>query len=236
MRRTLAVGGVLIALAASGAACGSGSTSSSGRTTAPTTVPPPPPSTTGSPVTPTTVPTPPVAVWPWSTGTTRYATPEGAARGFATDFLHMVAPVVGGFRQGDARSGEVPVRPTTTGPETTVLVRQLGPDDSWWVLGAATAAIDLTAPTWNAAISSPVTLTGTSVAFEGTVRTQVRQDGMTTPLGEGFVTGGSTSMGPFRGTLAFSRPSAAYGAVVLTIISAENGAVSAASVVRVRFG
>ena len=120
--------------------------------------------------------------------------------GFATDYLHMVNPVVGQFQQGDSRSGEVPVQPSTTGPVTTVLVRQMGSDNSWWVLGAGTAAINLTAPTWNALITSPVTLQGTSMAFEGTVQTQVREDDNSKPLGQGYVTGGTSTMGPFRGS------------------------------------
>ncbi len=175
-------------------------------------------------------------MWPTTASSTRYQTPEAAAQGFATDYLHMVNPVVSPFQQGDARSGEVPVQPSATGSVTTVLVRKLGPDNSWWVLGAGTAAINLTEPAWNAAISSPVTLKGTSVAFEGTVRTQVREDDNNKPLGEGFVTGGSTGMGPFDGTLAFTKPTAKYGAVVLDTISAENGMVMEAMVVRVRLG
>lgn len=176
------------------------------------------------------------AVWPTAAGTTRYRTPESAAQGSAADYLHMTDPVTDGFQQGDARSGEVPVQPDSTGPVTTVLVRQLGSDQSWWVLGAGTASINLSAPTWNARISSPVTLAGTSVAYEGTVQTQVRQDDATKPLGEGVVTGGSTAKGPFRGTLAFTKPTTTYGAVVLYTTSAANGAVMEASVTRVAFG
>ncbi len=175
-------------------------------------------------------------MWPTTASSTRYQSPGEAAQGFAIDYLHMVNPVISQFRQGDARSGEVPVRPSATGPVTTVLVRKLAPDNSWWVLGAGTAAINLTGPVWNASISSPVVLKGTSMAFEGTVQTQVREDDNTKPLGEGFVTGGSAAMGPFDGTLAFTKPTAKYGAVVLETISAENGTVMEAMVVRVQFG
>jgi hypothetical protein len=175
-------------------------------------------------------------VWPTAASTTRYRTPESAAQGFATDYLHMTNPVINGFQQGDARSGEVPVQPNSTGPVTTVLVRQLGSDNSWWILGAGTASINLSAPVWNARLSSPVTLTGTSVAYEGTVQTQVRQDDTTKPLGEGYVTGGSTAMGPFSGSLAFTKPTTKYGAVVLFTISAKDGSVIEASVIRVQFG
>lgn len=156
--------------------------------------------------------------------------------GFAIDYLHMVNPVIGQFQQGDARSGEVPVQPSITGPVTTVLVRELGTDNSWWVLGAGTAAIALSEPVWNASITSPVTLTGTSMAYEGTVQTQVREDDNSKPLGQGYVTGGSTAMGPFSGSLAFTKARATYGAVVLDTTSAETGTVMEASVIRVQFG
>ena len=186
----------------------------------------------------TTAPEPPTwtAVWPTAASSTRYRTPQAAAVGFATDYLHMVNPVISSFQRGDARSGEVPVRPSTTGPVTTVLVRELGSDNSWWVLGAGTAAINLTDPVWNAPIASPVTLKGSSMAYEGTVQTQVREDDNNKALGQGYVTGGSTSMGPFSGSLAFTRATTKYGAVVLYTTSAENGAVLEAMVVRVRFG
>jgi len=156
--------------------------------------------------------------------------------GFATDYLHMVNPVIGQFRLGDFRSGEMPVQPSTTGPETTVLMRQLDSDNSWWVLGAATAAISLTEPVWNASITSPVTLKGTAMAYEGTVQTQVREDDNSGPLGEGYVTGRGDAMGPFNASLAFSKATSKYGAVVLFTISAKDGSVMEASVIRVQFG
>ena len=222
--RRLGVAAVFVVLAVGAFGCGNNAP------TSPTT------STTAasSPTSPQAATWP--AVWPTSASSTRYRTPEAAAMGFAVDYLHMVNPVVGGFQQGDSRSGEVPVQPNPTGPVTTVLVRELGSDNSWWVLGAGTAAIALTEPTWNASISSPVTLKGSAMAYEGTVQTQVREDDNNKPIGEGYVTGGTDAMGQFSGSLAFKKATARYGAVVLSVTSAENGAVMEASVIRVRFG
>jgi hypothetical protein len=175
------------------------------------------------------------AVWPAAGSTTRYATPVAAAKGFATDFVGFVDPVVGEFRAGDSRSGEVPVKAGATGPETTVLVRQLGTDGSWWVLGSSTPNIQVTAPAALATISSPVALHGTSTAFEATVDVEVREDGGAQPLGKGFVMGGANGqMGAFDGSLAFTPPTATAGAVVFTTSSAETGHVAEATVVRVR--
>lgn len=176
------------------------------------------------------------AVWPTPAGTTRYATPVAAVMGFAIQYLHMNGPTTGSFRQGDSRLGEVPVQPSSRGPITTVLVRQLDSGGTWWVLGAATPGITLAAPTWNTAISSPLTVAGMSTAFEGTVQVQVRADAAAMPVGTGLVTGGSTSMGPFRGSVVFTRPVVGSGAVVLYTTSAEDGSVREASVVWVRFG
>ena len=156
------------------------------------------------------------------------------ARGFATDFVGFTAPIVGEFRQGDSRSGEVPVQAKADSPVTTVLVRKLG--ESWWVLGASTPNILLTAPAASQTISSPVTLRGTSTAFEATVNVQVGEDGNITPLGKGFVMGGANGeMGPFDATLAFTPPTATAGSVMLSTLSAEDGRVVEATVVRVKF-
>jgi len=176
------------------------------------------------------------AVFPAATGTTRYTDPIAAANGFATTYVGFVDPFVGTFRQGDARSGEVDVQPFADGPVTTVFVRQLGPDDSWWVIGAATANIAASEPAALASITSPVTLAGTSTAFEGTVQVQVRVDGRAEPLATGFVTGGANGeIGPFQSTLAFPPPGAGAGSVVFFTVSAENGSILEAAVVRVRF-
>ena len=224
MTRRLVVAAMLGLLPVTGVACGSSSSPSSTTTTRSATA------TTSSGSATST------AVWPTTASSTRYQTPEAAAQGFVTDYLHMVKPVIGHFQQGDTRSGEVPVQPGATGPVTTVLVRALGSDNSWWVLGAGTADISLTDPAWNDSITSPVTLKGTAIANEGTVQTQVREDDNTKPLGEGSVTVGSTAMAPFSGSLAFSKAGTQYGAVLLYTTSAENGAVMEASVIRVQFG
>ena len=153
------------------------------------------------------------------------------------DYLQFVDPIVGQFRQGDARSGEVPIRAaaegTSLGPVTTVIVRQI--DGSWWVLGAATPNIALTQPATLATINSPVRLRGTSTAFEATVNVSIRQDDATKPLVESTLMGGSNGqMGPFDASFTFAPPTSSYGAIVLTTISSASGHVADATVIRVR--
>lgn len=175
------------------------------------------------------------AVWPTASGPV-YTTPVAAARGFAVDFVGFTSPVVGTFRQGDARSGEVDVRAKANGPVTTVFVRQLGSGGRWFVLGSATPNINVTRPEALAKVTSPVRVQGTSTAFEANVSVQVRQDGTREPIGTGFVMGGSMGqMAPFDGTVSFRRPTAKAGAVLLLTHSAEDGRVWEASTVRVSF-
>jgi hypothetical protein len=210
----------------------------------------PPPTMTAEPTTSSTEPatqlptthTPPgpvdasTAVFPDAAGSVRFDSPVDIARAFAVDFVGFTDPIVGEFVQGDARSGEVEVRPVADGPATTVFVRQLAPGTSWWVLGAATADITVDVPGAGEEVSSPLTVQGSALAFEGNVGVEVRQDGQREPLGTGFVTGGGDVARPFTGEISFSSPASEYGAVVFLTHSAQDGRVWEAAVVRVRFG
>ncbi len=119
---------------------------------------------------------------------------------------------------------------------TTVLVRLLGTDGSWWVLGAGTPNIKITEPAALTSIATPVRLRGTSTAFEATVQVSIRQDDATKPLAETFVMGGANgTMGPFDAKVAFTAPTAHTGAVVMYTVSSADGHVSEASVIRVTF-
>ena len=164
-------------------------------------------------------------LWPFPGSTTSFATPVEAARSFATAFLRFEDPVVEPFQQGDARSGEVPIRPTRQGPVTTILVRQVGPGDDWSVLGAVTANIDVTAPAAGDEIASPVQVAGRAVAFEGTVQVEVRELGELGAIGAGFVTGAGDRMLAFSGSVDFDTPGGPHGALVFFTESAENGQV-----------
>ena len=102
-----------------------------------------PATTSSSATSTTTTAVSSTAVWP-PAGTAPIDDPKVAATAFATEYLGMSAPVVGELQQGDSRSGEIEVRPRSDGPVTTILLRMLGSDTSWSVLGAATADIELT--------------------------------------------------------------------------------------------
>lgn len=175
------------------------------------------------------------AVWPWFTSATRYTDPAAAAQGFAEDFVGFEDPVVGEFQQGDSRSGEVEVRPVPDGPVTTVLVRQLGDDGTWWVLGSVTENIVVEEPLVPCFIESPLTVKGESLTLEGNVEVQVRADDMAEPLVITPLSGGDTELLPFEGEIVFASPLAGSGSVVFLSRNAADGGVWEASVVRVSF-
>jgi hypothetical protein len=217
--------GIAVVVAACGGTGPAPSTSVPPATTAPSTT-----STSPSTAQPST------AIWPFASTTVRYTSPIAAARGFARTYLGFSNPVVGPFQQGDSRSGEVEVRASPSGVVTTVLVRMLAPGDTWWVLGSVASTLALHSPAALSPISSPVTLTGESTAFEGTINLELRQDGTLTPLATATTQGGSKGqMGPFTATVSFPSPVAGAGAIVVRTISAEDGATEAASTVRIAY-
>jgi hypothetical protein len=81
------------------------------------------------------------AIWPLADTSTRFDDPVAVATSFAVDYLGFTDPVIGEFRPGDGRSGEVEVRAVDVGPPTRVLVRQLTDDDTWWVVGFSRAGV-----------------------------------------------------------------------------------------------
>lgn len=194
------------------------------------------PSTTG----PTTTSSPleqqeaATVVWP-EPGQGSFDDPVGAATSFAVDLARFTEPVVGPFRAGDSRSGEVEIRSERDGPATTVLVRRLG-DDNWYVIGATTTDIELDTPRAGTSISDPVRLTGKALAFEGTVQVSVFVRGDADPIGEGFVTGsGGGEPGPFADDIDFENPGDGAGVILLYVTSAKDGRVWQALAIPVAF-
>ncbi len=183
----------------------------------------------------TTPPDVSIAVWPTAASAVRPRDPVSAARGFAVEYVGFVDPVVGDFRAGDSRSGEVMIQRNARGPVTTVMVRQLGSDGTWWVLGSYTNNIQIASPPALGRIASPVTLRGMSTAFEAQVAVELREDDTTQPLVQTFVMGANGELGPFVGSLSFATPRASAGALVLFTRSAEDGEIAEASVIRVGF-
>ena len=168
------------------------------------------------------------------------------ARAFLARELGMTEMAAGRFRFTDDRAGEVGFRHKygegrrllpQTGPYAVVVRLQRLPA-GWWVLGVTGRSIQADGPARLERISSPLTVAGKAEVYEGTVSVKVTEDrpGRDLVLGEGFVTGGGTGSGSFRGQIAFRRPTAATGWVILYEDSAAtSGQVLQATMVRVRF-
>jgi hypothetical protein len=185
----------------------------------------PPPAT---PVDPATV------LFPDPYTSQRFEDPVSAGRSFATDVAGMQEPFSSDFQQGDARSGELVIRPMEDGPATTVLVRQMD-DDSWYVLGAMSEEIVLEEPENFATVGDPVEVRGEGRAFEGTIPVRVIAD-QHGVVGEDFVTGGGTELSPFEGEVDLDLPDGAeYGIVLLVTEGGEDFRPWTFTAVRVEF-
>lgn len=177
---------VLIASLVLVGACGSESSGvdTTAETTSATTEPPdtttattaPPDTTAPTTAAPaTTAPAPALeqpAIWP--APDVVFTTPEAAA----ADFLAGVfgdGPMLGEFMAGDSRSGEIEVFASADGvpigeARSLLLLRQLGPDDGWFVLAAASDVATITTPEPMATVpAGPLTVEGVGTGFEATI-------------------------------------------------------------------
>jgi hypothetical protein len=109
------------------------------------------------------------AVWPLADDV--FATPDEAARSFVGN-VFKVPPVFGQYRAGDLRSGEIDVligeSPTVV--RSTLLLRQLGPSDGWFVIGAINPHMTISTPTSASVVPAGiVTVSGLARGFEAQV-------------------------------------------------------------------
>jgi immunoglobulin-like protein involved in spore germination len=182
---------------------------------------------------------------PAPTDTTRRPGPtaEQAAKAAAVGFLRelgMRDPVAASYRSTGPATAEVGVHPGAGigAPDRLITLVQLRRYANGWLATGATAvnAIEVDEPLPFARIQSPVTVSGLSVAHEGTLSVTVTEDrrGPDRVLGRGYVIGGVAELAPFSGPIAFDRPTGDAGWLVF---SGDTGAagIFSATVVRVRF-
>lgn len=113
------------------------------------------------------------AIWP--AADVVFGTPEEAAADFVTEVLG-VPPELSEFQQGDSRSGEIEVFSPGEGDSGTsvvrglLLLRQLGPDDGWFVLAAVNENASITVPESMAEVDAgEVVVEGRARGFEANV-------------------------------------------------------------------
>jgi hypothetical protein len=167
------------------------------------------------------------AIWP--AADVVFTTPEAAAADFVTEVLR-VPPVLGEFQQGDARSGEIEVFSPGEGdaatrvPRGLLFVRQLGPDDGWFVLAAANDNATVTTPEPMAeVVAGPLTVEGTARGFEANVVVTAFVAGdVDAQLDQAITQGGALDL-PEPFTVSIDLSGAAPGDVVTLLVRGGAG-------------
>jgi hypothetical protein len=122
----------------------------------------------------------------------------------------------------------------------TTLVQLHRYTNGWLATGArAVNTIEVDQPLPFSRIASPVTVSGQSLTYEGTVHVTVTQDrrGADRVLGRSFVNGGGTELSPFSGSIRFASPTPGIDAGWV-VFSGDTGAdtgIIEATAVRIRF-
>lgn len=116
----------------------------------------------------------------WSSTDERSSNPESAAIA-AVDDLLGITPVISSYMAGDNRSGEINVFSPSEGVWTvrsTLLLRQMGADDRWSVLGAIGPGVVIAEPA-SGGVHAPgwLTVSGRARGYEGTVIVSARTAG-----------------------------------------------------------
>ncbi|HEY2959406.1 MAG TPA: Gmad2 immunoglobulin-like domain-containing protein [Actinomycetota bacterium] len=168
-----------------------------------------------------------------------------AAKAAAVAFMRglgMSDPVAASYRSTGDATAEVGIHPRAAEggrplDRVTTLV-QLRRYAGWAVTGAkAVDAVEVDQPIAFARVRSPLTVSGMSSAYEGTVHVTVTEDrrGADRVLGQGVVNGGAAELAPFRGQVSFQRPAAGAGWVVFSGDTGADTGILSATAVRVRF-
>jgi hypothetical protein len=166
------------------------------------------------------------AIWPFASSTTTFATPEDAAKSFAVDYLGMTEA-----RLGATTGNDVEVFPNATGSARTLVHLLDDATRGWVVVGADADEIAVDTPAPHDALTSPLTVSGKSVAFEATLGVQLRPLGSKAPVFADIAMGGSSEMQPFSTTIT---PPSVDQPLVLVVFEGDasgRGAVTNATVI-----
>lgn len=148
------------------------------------------------------------AIWP--AADVVFTTPEEAAADFVVQVLG-VPPSLSEFRQGDSRSGEIDVMSPSEGggtptPRAVLFLRQLGPQSSWFVIGAGSDGAFISTPESLAEVPAGlVTIEGRAHGFEASIMVSAYIAGSATVLTQQHTMAGSMEeAGPFSVQLDLS--------------------------------
>lgn len=178
------------------------------------------PSTTEPESTTTTEPVALEQIALWPAPSVVFTSPRAAAEDFVVQVLG-VPPLVGEFMAGDSRSGEIEVFSPGDPPSlrSLLLLRQLGPNNGWFVIGTINDKALITNPESGRQVTAgPITVEGLAEGFEATVIIEAFIVGRAEPVLDRKVTmaGNFGVPGPFGVTLDLS--DAAPGDTVLIVV------------------
>ncbi|MFZ4811312.1 MAG: hypothetical protein ACOYL9_08225 [Ilumatobacteraceae bacterium] len=158
-----------------------------------------------------------------------FTTPEAAADDFVSKVLE-VPPNLGPFVGGDSRSGEIAVLSSDEGSgepavRSTLLLRQLGPSDGWFVIAAVgDPNVTIAKPVGGATVpAAPLTLEGLGRGYEATIIVKVFAAGASTPLIEPVIAMGGALETPLPYSADVDLSRAAPGSTVLILVRGDTG-------------
>lgn len=166
------------------------------------------------------------AIWP--APDVAFDTPEAAAQDFVQKVLG-VPPVISDFRQGDARSGEIEVYSAGEGGDRrilrgTLLLRRLGADDGWFIIGAANTNATIERPTSGATVSvGSVEVSGRARGFEANVVVSAFAAGRAGTAFDEEITQGGSMETPEPYTVSLDLSSAPAGSTVVLLVRGGTG-------------
>ena len=167
------------------------------------------------------------AIWP--AADVVFTEPEAAAADFVTKALG-VPPKLGEFQQGDARSGEIEVYVAgegvvaPTAPRSLLLLRQLGPDDGWFVIAAANENATISSPEPAAEVpAGPLAAEGVAQGFEASVSVTAFLAGDADAQLDQVVTQAGNFDGPLPWSVSLDLSGAAPGDIVALLVRGGAG-------------
>jgi hypothetical protein len=161
------------------------------------------------------------ALWPDPSGEL-FTDPVEAVRSFVEVVIGVDDPDLSEFQAGEPGAGEVSVarvgedgRPSdSTGIASTVTVRQLD-GVHWFVTSAGGHDVQIDSPEPLAAVSSPLTVTGQGLGYEGTIVAELRpRSDPGAVLDEEPTIAGASEVAPFSVELAYDAPGPSIGMLV----------------------
>ncbi len=162
----------------------------------------------------------------WPAAEVVFATPQEAAADFVLTVLG-VAPVLGDYQGGDARSGEIEVfSPGEAAPVSRglLLLRKLGPADSWYVIGAVNPNATISTPETNAEVAAgPLTVAGVARGFEATVVVSAFLAGDAHAVLDQVITNGGAFETPEPYSVTIDLTAASPGDVIALLVRGDTG-------------